>query len=233
MGCSLKGEKNPFYGKKHTLEARAKMAASRLGSSVSPELKQKLSEIHNIKYNEKLAVGESRCIRCGEVKILSEFPNGRKRRDGQPRYAYCKLCHSAYQKELNLKRVFNLSVEENKKIDEFQNFVCAICKVPPKNPKKRRLAVDHRHSDGLIRGHLCWKCNRLLGLAGDNEQVLRNAVDYLLNPPATAALGTPHYGLPGRVGTKKQRKLIKKMKKLKNGLTSKPPHGSIPNGGNF
>ena len=43
--------------------------------------------------------------------------------------------------------------------------------------------------------------------------LLQAAVAYLLNPPAVEALGGPHYGLTGRVGTKRARKLAKKYKK--------------------
>jgi len=34
---------------------------------------------------------------------------------------------------------------------------CEICGRPPKTSA---LSVDHRHSDGLVRGLLCYRCNR-------------------------------------------------------------------------
>lgn len=39
--------------------------------------------------------------------------------------------------------------------------------------------VDHCHKTGKIRGVLCHPCNKLLGMAKDNPQVLRFAADYL------------------------------------------------------
>lgn len=97
---------------------------------------------------------------------------------------------------------------------DFQKGLCAGCKKPMKKPN-----TDHRHSDGLIRGILCWKCNKNLGRMGDDPlELLKNFVEYLTHPPAIAALGQQIYGLPGRVGTKKARKLAKKYKKRQEAL---------------
>jgi hypothetical protein len=107
------------------------------------------------------------------------------------------------------KTYFNTSLEELKKIVDYQNGRCAMCDRPIPKPH-----LDHSHIDGLIRGVLCWVCNRLLGFIHDDPAILQRGIDYLKNPPATRALGAPKYGLPGRGGTKKQRKLAKKIKKL-------------------
>src|SRR5208282_4161650 len=105
-----------FSGKRHTLESRAKMSAASLGRTVSAEVRVRLSEIHNQKYNEILDAGERRCIRCGEVKPLSAYPPGRRRRDSQPRYAYCRKCHGDYQRAARLRNFFLMSVEDADKI---------------------------------------------------------------------------------------------------------------------
>ncbi len=41
-----------------------------------------------------------------------------------------------------------------------QSGTCAICNEPP---KKNRLAVDHNHLTGRVRGLLCIRCNITLG----------------------------------------------------------------------
>ena len=106
-----------------------------------------------------------------------------------------------------MKKFFNLSLADNEKIEAYQGRVCAICHRAPKPGKS--LATDHRHSDGLVRGKLCWGCNRAIAVFRDNPTLLLAAAEYLLNPPAVVALGEERFGLPGRVGTKKQLKMAK------------------------
>lgn len=130
--------------------------------------------------------------------------------------------NSAKEKAKNarLKREFHISLDEYKKVLGHQQGVCAICK---NAPTEISLAVDHCHSTGLLRGLLCYKCNKLLGLFNglfrdkndpqkDFTYVLQNMVAYILNPPVTSALGIPRYTAPGRIGTKLRAKLLKEMK---------------------
>lgn len=66
---------------------------------------------------------------------------------------------------------------------------CAIC---GSVPRSRRLAVDHDHASGYVRGLLCSSdagasCNKgLLGSAHDSVKILRAAVAYLESPPSGA-----------------------------------------------
>lgn len=53
---------------------------------------------------------------------------------------------------------------------------CVICK---KKFTRRQLVQDHCHQTGLQRGRICSKCNVMIGMAGDNPMILRNAIDYL------------------------------------------------------
>ena len=57
---------------------------------------------------------------------------------------------------------------------------CGICSVP-EIECTRRLALDHSHDgDGDFRGFLCGSCNRMLGYARDSEEILIDAVHYLM-----------------------------------------------------
>lgn len=57
-----------------------------------------------------------------------------------------------------------------------QNGVCAICRC---HQRYKRLAVDHDHKTGQVRGLLCEQCNHGLGRFFDSPFRLRNAAAYL------------------------------------------------------
>ena len=64
-----------------------------------------------------------------------------------------------------------------------QGGVCAICGKPEIKERTPgvvfHLSVDHVHDTGKIRGLLCCKCNRFIGLAGEDIAILSNAIGYL------------------------------------------------------
>jgi Recombination endonuclease VII len=103
---------------------------------------------------------------------------------------------------------FKLTIESWTKIHTYQYGKCAIC-----GHTLIKANTDHDHKTGEVRGLLCARCNRALGRFGDSLDLLRAAVIYLEEPPARKALGYIHIGYPGRIGTKKHRKMIQKLKK--------------------
>ena len=112
---------------------------------------------------------------------------------------------------------FNLSLDDVETIKQFQRSLCAIC-----GRLLTKANIDHDHASGLIRGALCWNCNVMLGRARDSIDRLQKAIAYLTSPPAILALGAPRYGLPGRVGSKKQRALSKKLERQRLIKSQKP-----------
>lgn len=75
------------------------------------------------------------------------------------------------------KRKFGISIEQYEGMFRRQLGVCAICKKP--NLDGKRLAVDHHHGTGIVRGLLCDICNTTLGKIGESFDVLNAMYDYL------------------------------------------------------
>ena len=75
----------------------------------------------------------------------------------------------------HLKKKYSLTLEQYDQMFEQQNGVCAICGLPELN---RRLAVDHNHKTGKIRGLLCIQCNVKL-CALENKKFAKEAKKYL------------------------------------------------------
>lgn len=91
---------------------------------------------------------------------------------------------------------FGLTPEEYERIKDYQGGTCAICRRATGATK--RLAVEHNHATGLIRGVVCGPCNWLLEKLGDDPEAYEHIVTYLRTPPATAALGAPRYTVLNR-----------------------------------
>lgn len=89
----------------------------------------------------------------------------------------------SFSMESSLKKQYGLSLDDYTKMHDAQNGLCAICGKPERaagsNNKLRRLAVDHCHTTGKIRGLLCTSCNRGVGYLGDSVENLQSAINYL------------------------------------------------------
>ena len=77
----------------------------------------------------------------------------------------------------NLKRKFNLTMDQYEVLFSAQGGVCAICSRPP--DVKRRLAVDHNHMTAVNRGLLCSACNLAVGLLEADPDWAEKAANYL------------------------------------------------------
>ena len=89
-----------------------------------------------------------------------------------------------------MQETYGLEPGEYAKLLAAQGGVCAICK----QSRRTRLDVDHDHSTGLVRGLACRSCNRkVLPYARNDPTILRNAADYLEDPPALRFLGKRYH----------------------------------------
>jgi hypothetical protein len=75
-----------------------------------------------------------------------------------------------------LKGVYGITLEQYETMLKHQNGKCQICR---KESKGRRLAIDHDHVTGIVRGLLCVGCNTLIGKLLDSPMRVRNVIRYL------------------------------------------------------
>ena len=144
------------------------------------------------------------CPQCNKELPISLF-NKSNRRDGLQ--TYCKKCHNEMQrvryakdpmakvkrqiragrrkekdplvqKRAELKRLYGITIEQYVEIFSKQNGVCAICLEECKTRKS--LSVDHNHLTGKIRGLLCNRCNRAIGMFNDDTAILERAKKYII-----------------------------------------------------
>lgn len=76
-----------------------------------------------------------------------------------------------------LKAEYGMTLEQYDEMLSHQDGVCAVCK--SQCVVGIRLAVDHDHATGRIRGLLCVKCNRGIGSFDDDPERLIAASRYL------------------------------------------------------
>lgn len=81
----------------------------------------------------------------------------------------------AYVTRYNLARSCQGDADQYQQLFEEQGGKCAICK----QECHRRLAVDHNHETGKIRGLLCMNCNTGIGKLQDDVLLLEKAILYL------------------------------------------------------
>lgn len=79
-------------------------------------------------------------------------------------------------RDMSFKKRYGISLQEYEACVLLQSNKCLIC---GSNRTSRRLAVDHCHKTGKIRGLLCSKCNLGLGNFDDNIDFLSKAIQYL------------------------------------------------------
>lgn len=77
-----------------------------------------------------------------------------------------------------IRRQYGITLEQYEEMLKAQDYKCAICGNEDE-VEGRRLAIDHCHIGGHVRGLLCGKCNRGLGLFLDNPTLLQQAINYL------------------------------------------------------
>ena len=86
-----------------------------------------------------------------------------------------------YFRDHRIKKVYRLTELEYSRLVSEQDGKCGICGKPPSGTwhGDRMLNVDHDHQTGAVRGLLCNKCNRGLGILGDTVERITAVLKYL------------------------------------------------------
>ena len=77
----------------------------------------------------------------------------------------------------NLKK-YNLTEDQYNKMLSDQNYSCKICDTH-EIKLTRKLAVDHCHATGKIRGLLCNACNTSLGKLKEDTKIMQKLIEYV------------------------------------------------------
>lgn len=103
----------------------------------------------------------------------------------------CKECHKKLQKEAyrrnpdkwrdrQLRARYGMTLSEYTEMLANQDYKCKICSIEQnENVLERKLAVDHDHKTGKVRGLLCTRCNIAVGFIRDNPGWAEKAIVYL------------------------------------------------------
>lgn len=132
-----------------------------------------------------------RCKKCDEIKFFGDFYTKVSKTGKTYIRGSCKTCHikqsnigskkrrkkdgGSSRHLYDIKRKYGISKKEYLALLKKQNNKCAICYLIPKN----RLCVDHNHQTNKIRGLLCHRCNRVLGIVNDNPKIIKKILKYL------------------------------------------------------
>lgn len=123
------------------------------------------------------------CKDCGSVTRKVTRPGPR-----------CATCHRARKAALKaaaharwVEKTYGITGEQYETLYRAQGGVCYLCKRA--TGKSKRLAVDHDHKTGYVRGLLCGPCNSVLAQARDDVLYFHRAIAYLTAPPAQMTIG--------------------------------------------
>ena len=146
---------------------------------VYPEGFTFLCKNHGYLIEEQVYIRKDRNKRaCRQCRNQSTYESYKKKRDLNPTLAKEK------KRNYRTKKQFGITSEQYNQMLISQNYVCAICKrtetrIHHRTNVPTKLAIDHCHLTGKIRGLLCSTCNMKIGGFNDSIEILKSAIEYL------------------------------------------------------
>lgn len=158
----------------------------------------KVSKYTPEEYKARRAESARKWRALNRERLLAEH-RARRARDPERNKAIKQKYKEANKDKLanyELVKKYNITLEQYNQMLELQNNVCDICKKPEtkrhKNGTLYRLAVDHNHDTGKVRGLLCWRCNTAMGSFEERNVPILNVEEYIekhREKPAEILLG--------------------------------------------
>lgn len=127
---------------------------------------------HACDHGEEHRTADNRCRAC-ETARKRKWRTDNLERQRQYDRERAKN-HARSRRSAHLKRAYGISVEVQEEMFDQQEGACAVCREDLEVP-----CVDHCHRTGEIRGLLCDRCNRALGVVDDNVALLARLIAYL------------------------------------------------------
>lgn len=105
-----------------------------------------------------------KCPRCKRILPDSHFAANTP---------HCKICRRDYDWQYR----YGVSPEQYWELFQAQGGKCKICGYEPKGDEY--LHIDHNKETGEIRGLLCGKCNKAIGLMDEKPENFMSAIKYV------------------------------------------------------
>ena len=115
------------------------------------------------------------CRKCGESKPKAEMRISKKKENGVD--SWCRDCANKWKRKHRRNKTPEWCDDRERYLDAIEIKECIICGA--EEPPNKYFAVDHDHETGRVRGVLCHKCNKGIGLFQDSPELLRLAALYL------------------------------------------------------
>ena len=109
------------------------------------------------------------CPMCHQSLPAAGFSSHKSSWDGLR--TYCRGCDKV------VRRSGKYGLPRGRVADMLTQSECEACGNVFKSDADKH--IDHRHSDGAVRGILCQRCNTTIGQCGENERILLRLCEYL------------------------------------------------------